>query len=92
MRLLENADLNHNTTPADLMGVLNKALKDEPGFTSASKKKAAMHLAFWAAALASDIIHGNDVLAEGYEGLSLRSLLRAAEDFESVREEEPVSA
>jgi hypothetical protein len=92
MKLVENAGLDYSTTPADLMGVLNGALKAEPGFTCASKRKAAMHLAFWAAALASDIIHGNDVLAEGYEGLSLRSLLRAAEDFESVREEEPVSA
>jgi hypothetical protein len=92
MKLLENAGLDYSSTPADLMGVLNKALHAEPGWCHASKKKAAMHLAFWAAALASDIIHGHDVTAEGGDGISLRALLRAAKDFESVREEEPVSA
>ena len=90
MKLLENAGLDSRSTPTDLMGMLNAALHAERGFTCDSKRKAAMHLAFWAAALASDIIHGKDVLADGLEGISLRQVLRAAEDFESVKE--PVSA
>jgi len=92
MKLLENAGLDQTTTPSDLMGMLNAALKAEKGFTCASKRKAAMHLAFWAAALSADIVHGHDVLAEGSDGVSLRALLRAVKDLESVREEESVSA